>query len=279
MSSTQKFCLKWNDYEPHIAQTFNGLREQVDFTDVTLACEDKTTMDAHKVVLSASSNFFKHILKNNKHVHPLIYMKGIKAKDLQSILDFVYFGEVNIYQEDIDSFMAIAEELEVKGLFGVKQNNEPNIINTNIYVDKKTEVNKIYGNMDEDRKPILYNNTQNIPKEQENTTKIDIQLDALSNTDYNNGVVVVGDMQVNVTNDELHDTIESMLEKVDGLWTCKMCGQTSGHKATLKRHVECRHTVGSSHPCRFCDKIFRSTNALDVHNYRNHRNTKWPNPS
>ena len=35
--------------------------------------------------------------KNNKHSHPLIYMKGMKANALVSVLDFVYYGEVNIF--------------------------------------------------------------------------------------------------------------------------------------------------------------------------------------
>ena len=43
-------------------------------------------------------------------------MRGFKSKDLNSLLDFIYQGEVNIYQEDLDGFLAIAEELGLKGL-------------------------------------------------------------------------------------------------------------------------------------------------------------------
>ena len=50
-------------------------------------------IEAHKIIISASSPFFK----NNKHSLPLIYMKGIKANALVSVLDFVYYGEVNIF--------------------------------------------------------------------------------------------------------------------------------------------------------------------------------------
>ena len=54
-------------------------------------------IEAHKIIISASSPFFKDVLKNNKHSHPLIYMKGMKANALVSVLDFVYYGEVNIF--------------------------------------------------------------------------------------------------------------------------------------------------------------------------------------
>ena len=45
-------------------------------------------------------------------------MRGFKSKDLNSLLDFIYHGEVNIYQEDLEGFLAIAEELGLKGLTG-----------------------------------------------------------------------------------------------------------------------------------------------------------------
>ena len=46
----------------------------------------------------------------------MIYLRGFQSKDFVSILDFLYFGEANVFQEDLDSFLAIAEEIELKGL-------------------------------------------------------------------------------------------------------------------------------------------------------------------
>ena len=42
----------------------------------------------------------------------------MKYEDLLAIVDFLYRGEANIYQENLDSFLAIAEELQLKGLMG-----------------------------------------------------------------------------------------------------------------------------------------------------------------
>ena len=119
MGSSEKFCLRWNDFESNISVAFRELREDKDFFDVTLACDDEQ-IQAHKVILSACSPFFRTVLRKNPHAHPLLYLKGVKFGDLQSVLNFMYHGEVNVAQEELNSFLAIAEELRVKGL---TQNN------------------------------------------------------------------------------------------------------------------------------------------------------------
>ena len=113
--SSEKFCLKWNDFERNISLSFRELKEEKDFFDVTLACDDDQVR-AHKLILSACSPFFKDILRRNPHQHPLLYLRGIKFRDIQSILQFMYHGEVNVAQEDLNSFLSISEELKVKGL-------------------------------------------------------------------------------------------------------------------------------------------------------------------
>ena len=70
---------------------FGVLRNDKEFSDLTLACEDGTQIETHKVILAASSPFFNKILKRNKHPHPLIYVRGIKADELVAIIDFLYF--------------------------------------------------------------------------------------------------------------------------------------------------------------------------------------------
>jgi len=113
--ATEKFCLRWNDFESNISVAFRELREDKDFFDVTLACDDDQ-IQAHKVILSACSPFFRTVLRRNPHAHPLLYLKGVKFSDLQSVLNFMYHGEVNVAQEELNSFLAVAEELRVKGL-------------------------------------------------------------------------------------------------------------------------------------------------------------------
>jgi len=131
MVSTEKFCLRWNDFESNISGAFRELREDKDFFDVTLACDDEQ-LQAHKVILSACSPFFRTILRRNKHEHPLLYLKGVKYVDLVSVLNFMYHGEVNVAQEELNSFLAVAEDLKVKGLTqGNTETNQKNSVQSN----------------------------------------------------------------------------------------------------------------------------------------------------
>ena len=112
---SEKLCLKWNDFQHNVNTAFGKLRTDQEFSDVTLACEDGQQVEAHKVVLAASSPFFQNLLRKNKHPHPLIFMRGVKSEDILAIVDFLYCGEANVYQENIDAFLTIAEELKLKG--------------------------------------------------------------------------------------------------------------------------------------------------------------------
>ena len=115
MGSSDKFCLRWNDFESNISTAFRELREDKDFFDVTIVC-DEDQVQAHKVILSACSPFFRSVSRRNLHEHPLLYMKGVKYVDIVSVLNFMYHGEVNVAQEVLNSFLAVAKDLKVKGL-------------------------------------------------------------------------------------------------------------------------------------------------------------------
>ena len=64
---SEKLCLNWNDFQDNVNVAFANLREDHEFVDVTLACEDGQQIEAHKVVLAASSPFFQNLLRRNKH--------------------------------------------------------------------------------------------------------------------------------------------------------------------------------------------------------------------
>ena len=110
---SEKLCLQWNDFKQNVNSAFGKLRDDREFTNVTLVCEDGQQMEAHKVILASSSPFFEKLLQKSKHPHPLIYLRGFHSKDFTHILYFLYFGEANVYQEDLDSFLAIAEEIQL----------------------------------------------------------------------------------------------------------------------------------------------------------------------
>ncbi len=121
MGSAEKFCLRWNDFEANVSTSLSELRHDQDFFDVTLASEDHRQVRAHKVILAACSPFFRRVLKANPHERPLLYLKGVRHTQMVSVLNFMYHGQVNVAQDDLNDFLAAAEELSVKGLTTGKQ--------------------------------------------------------------------------------------------------------------------------------------------------------------
>merc|ERR1712133_92555 len=116
---SEKFCLKWNDFHSNASKSFGLLRNEKYLHDVTLVSDDNKQVSAHKLVLSACSEYFKNIFRNNnKHQHPLLCLDGLSSNDLTNVLDYIYNGEVQIFQEDLDRFLAIAQKLKLEGLLG-----------------------------------------------------------------------------------------------------------------------------------------------------------------
>ena len=262
---SEKLCLQWNDFQENAISSFGNLREDVDFTDVTLACEDGKQVEAHKVILASSSPFFRNILNKNRHPHPLIYMRGVKSDDLSAVVDFLYKGEANVFQENLDTFLAIAEELQLKGLMGKTDvgevfDTEPAIIP----VTKKT--NQIFN------KEANISKSSGLSRKEFNGEILDTELreadKAVALTSYFSGGL-----------QELDDKCNSLIEKTFKRRTnertmlrCKVCGKEESFSTTMKNHIEANHLEGVSVPCNFCEKTFRSRNALAHHKRQYHKN-------
>ena len=114
--SGEKICFQWPDFRGKVISYFAKLRQDSEFTDVTLVSEDGKLVDVHKLVLISGSTFFLKVLTESKHhPHPLIYMRGVKTENLLAMVDFLYSGEANVLLENYDSFLSLAEDLQFKG--------------------------------------------------------------------------------------------------------------------------------------------------------------------
>ena len=102
---SEKFSLTWNDFQQTVTNSFRALRKETAFFDVTLVSDDELHLTGHKLVLSACSDFFKSTLKKSTNPHPMIYLSGISSRNLNFIMDYIYKGEVQIYQEQLDDFL------------------------------------------------------------------------------------------------------------------------------------------------------------------------------
>ena len=116
MGSSEKLCLKWDDFHTNITSSFGYFRKDEGFSDVTLACDGDQQIEAHKVILAASISIFNKLLKQNKHTHPLIYTRGMTIRQLSDVVDFIYHGEVNIYEDNIEEFLTLVDDLQLRGL-------------------------------------------------------------------------------------------------------------------------------------------------------------------
>ena len=168
----------------------------------------------------------------------------MKSRDLEAVLDFLYHGEANIYQEDLDSFLAIAEELQLKGLTG-SQNLKNEQLTTE--TKKNEQFNKANPLKDNTNKHVVYQ------------TKLE-QIKV--NPEYhpeNYATALMESEKYTLTTDleDLDEQIKSMMEKIDGQWTCVPCGKITKDKTHLSNHIEGKHIDGVSHPCQFCGGSFR----------------------
>lgn len=117
MGSDEAFCLKWNDFQGSISSSLGALRTTSDLLDVTVQCGVES-LQCHRLVLSACSDWFKAVFRALPAVtqHPVIVLWEATARDMALLLDFMYNGEVNVKQENLNSFLALAEKLSVRGL-------------------------------------------------------------------------------------------------------------------------------------------------------------------
>ena len=145
-SPEEEYILKWTDHKVNFfslaaADLFN----EEDLTDVTICCGEKL-FDAHKLILSACSPYFKSMLTHKKklnkvtmsssvassneassstsgcchshlsQMHPIIFLKDVPPSDFERLLQFMYHGEVRVPNEDLESLILTAKSLKVKGL-------------------------------------------------------------------------------------------------------------------------------------------------------------------
>jgi len=265
---SEKLCLKWSDFQANASTAFASLREGGDFADVTLACEDGEQVDAHKVILSASSTFFQNLLRRNKHPHPLIYMKGMKSEELVAVVDFIYYGEANVYQENIDSFLEVAQELSLKGLTGNGQGNETaeeNKPNEDFYPPYKAALpakevrninNKSETNKSIERSKNIVDPMQDFKVERSVTLPYDF-----NHADLDEQINSMMSKGTNMIPDGPNRTITATV--------CNICGK-EGKGFNIRVHIEAKHLEGVSVPCNICKKVFRSRHSLGMHKKRFH---------
>ena len=259
MQNSEELCLKWNEFQENLNSSFVGFRNDQDFADVTLVCEDSAEIETHKVVLASSSPFFMEMLKKRKHPHPMIYMKGVKGENLLAMVDFLYYGEANVNQENLDVFLSLAEELRLKGLTGSCA--EPNTEALKTIASEQEKKFEIRNRVDR--------TISNVPtplKEYKNIHETNTELSSTA--------------LVSLEAHQLDEQIKSMMTRTEkkmtsgntskAVFACNQCGK-EGQWQNIKTHIEANHIASNiSYSCDICGKVSRSRHGLRLHKAKDH---------
>ena len=251
-SNSEDFCLQWNDFVKNVTSSVSELRTNAEFTDVTLACGDGQKIRGHKIILSSGSHTFKDLLKQNSDPNVLIFMRGVKSYFLKLIVDFIYFGEISVHQDNLNEFLALAEDLNLRGLNESAAPEEPKILEEHKKrIGNPARTSTKYAEKQEsatfDMRP---------GREDEQSTLSLIKRTGRSGVSFkdSNGAI---DIQIN-----------ALIRKVDGSnsrWACITCG-----KIDQKINIEGHHIERVEHYCNFCGQSFSLRSALQMHISRKH---------
>jgi len=308
MAAAEKFCLRWNDFESNISVAFRELREEKDFFDVTLACED-SQVSAHKVILSACSPFFRNVLRKNPHQHPLLYLKGVKYQEMLSVLNFMYQGEVNVAQDELNSFLAVAEELRVKGLTqgeGAQQETakqrsppprdpvpppkrprpappppapartQPQVYRPQEQREEEVqEVQEVQTVKAEPREQQSYqeNHESAVALEdgyQEEYGDYAQYEGQYDAIDPNTGLPLADGNKADLESMLNSKCAKMVSEEGQSVWGCLECPYQSQNRHNVLAHIEVHHIVHGGHKCELCPSISPTRNALRMHYKRKH---------
>ena len=171
------------------------------------------------------------------------------------MMNYIYHGVANIYQDKLNLFLGKAEELQIKGLTGDERRRN----------EKGTEVenDKLPNIKTENESDLVRDNPEG--EWSADTTAIASQVTPSPNVSFNGG-----------TAKDLKSTVWSMLAQDGTVLTCTVCGKTTDRSSNkhvrfhMERHVESLHVEGVTYNCTRCDKISRSKVALQKHTQKFH---------
>ena len=250
----EKFCLSWKDFSVNSTLCFQELRSEEELYDVTLACDDHR-VEAHKVILAASSPVFRSIVAQNKTPNQLIYLRGLVKQDLDYMMDYIYTGSVNVLQEGLKRFLDIAADFKLKGLTDLQGSDAKNDDNVDVKQDSWLVDQKIPG------EPKVEQQETSQEKEKQKARKL------------KEPIVMEPPPLMIHTEEEIKrydHLVNSKMEKRDKYWYCLECGKEfmPRNKTCAFRHVDLNHMSQYSFVCKHCGRSFVAKSNINYH-YRN----------
>merc|ERR1712227_139960 len=140
LEKMEKFSLIWKDFHSNVSKSCQSLRNKEDFSDVTLVGDDFKQIAAHKIILSSCSAYFNNILKNvANQKHSILCLEGMSFEDIEKVMDYIYNGELKIFQDDIDRFLVVGQRLGLEGLIEMTESQKESALEEN-YEDQNVKL-------------------------------------------------------------------------------------------------------------------------------------------
>ena len=238
--------LKEETYSDHLRNMLHKMWKSNQLTDVTLVCDDKKQLKAHKNVLSACSSVFKSIINDLPQNNSVIYLRGIQHQEMESILEFMYSGVAKFHQNRMAEFLNVAKNLEINEINKNIVFEDENIVKNNKHDYKELPIDQSLNTSE-----IIHRDENVVEKVYENRS------------DYKE--------LANVPN-----YMENQQEVVKLVWyTCNQCGKQYNQNNHLKTHIKSAHE-GLKYSCNHCEKQFTRKNSLNVHVQSVHEGVKYP---
>ena len=152
-------------------------------------------------------------------------------------------------QDNLESFLAVAEELQLRGLMGKEESalEDPQIDDFKIPLPTLDEP--------------TCKQEKDISKQQHppSSTKLGEAKEMVrARKEISEGLREM-ERQTHLKMEKTSRTTSS-----GPIFKCKVCGK-EGRNAQLKAHIQANHSEGFSIPCNFCEKTFRSKCSLKGH--------------
>ena len=289
--------LRWENYSTHFRNTFYELLNSNLYTDVTLICDDKKQLNAHKIVLASCNVFKNFITELPEGTKPFIYLRGIQVKEMKSILEFIYLGETSIQQSRLEEMSKVAKNLELHEIsktmnsiiedskleqsensVSKNQSNEENYSSSENSIEDFSLLDEILKesseNFVEDKKDNCVSNDEKDENElmNENVTQ---PLNKLLGTNDKLEEESVDDIvEIKDANSEEMKVKELVEHNADGNIICNHCKYKTKDKSNMKKHVMAKHH-GRKFACSFCDKTFPDQSQFKRHIEAVHEGVKY----
>ena len=256
----KKLSLSQKDFELFKESSLKDNLVKRRFADVTLACNDDKQVDAHRIILSAQSLFFRRIFEVNNRRDILIYLHNISSSEMENMLEFLYFGQAEVNESVFEKFIALGKIFEIKVFTDLELNssNDPESMTETLlgagYEGDNLLINKsLLKRQPNGKYPCDQCDYQSVVRSGVRRHQERVHL----------GIKYSCDECTKKYGDPYDLRIHKQSAHEGVFYKCEQCGKTFPQHKTLLLHE--REHQGIDTKCTQCEKSFQSTFALNYH--------------